>query len=78
MSLIILILIVPTLIKAPEIVMVVDSIRYCVHASRKEDKLQSKNLYQVEEKGKEIQMFYFLLNVLPLCHSYSYISLRSW
>lgn len=39
--------------------MVVDSIRYCVNASRKEDKLQPKNLFQVEENGKEIQMFSF-------------------
>jgi len=57
MSRVILTLIVPTLIKAPGVVMVVDSIRYCVNASRKEDKLQPKNLFQVEENGKEIQMF---------------------
>lgn len=54
--------------------MVVDSIRYCVNASRKEDKLQPKNLFQVEENGKEIQMFSFLLYMLPLCPSYMYIS----
>lgn len=73
MSLVILILIVPTLIKAPGVVMVVDSIRYCVNASRKEDKLQPKNLFQVEENGKEIQMFSFLLNMLLLCPSYTYL-----
>lgn len=73
MSLVILILIVPTLIKAPGVVMVVDSIRYCVNASRKEDKLQPKNLFQVEENGKEIQMFSFLLNMLLLCPSYACI-----
>lgn len=51
--------------------MVVDSIRYCVNASRKEDKLQPKNLFQVEENGKEIQMFSFLLNMLSLCPGYT-------
>lgn len=51
--------------------MVVDSIRYCVNAPRKEDKLQPKNLFQVKENGREIQMFSFLLYMLPLCPSYA-------